>query len=159
MTQAGERIYGEFGAPAERAAIVFISASAEDARAFRELVDGNRWLVVNVPDLIGAWAVIDKLRPRLVVCDTRIEGRGSWRDLLSEPDARPGFALVVACRHAGAALRPELLNLGGIDVLEKPFAVEDVERVIGLAFQRGPEERGVVAGESVPYAAPCSRRG
>jgi hypothetical protein len=72
MTQAGDRIYGEFGVPAERAAIVFISASAQDARAFRELVDGNRWLVVNVPDLAGARAVIDKLRPRLVVCDTRI---------------------------------------------------------------------------------------
>ena len=35
---------------------------------------------MNVPDLIGALAVIDKLRPRLVVCDTEIEGQGSWRD-------------------------------------------------------------------------------
>ena len=41
MTQAGDRIYGEFGVPAERAAIVFISVSAQDARAFRELVDGR----------------------------------------------------------------------------------------------------------------------
>jgi len=151
MTQAGERIYGEFGAPAERAAILFVSASAEDARAFRELVDRVRWLVVNVPDLAGARAVIDKLHPRLVVCDTGIEGRGSWRDLLPGHDARPSFALVVATSHAGEALRAEIRHLGGSDVLEKPFAVEDVERAIVLGFQCLAEERGA--------AAPCSRRG
>ncbi|MGD0771499.1 MAG: hypothetical protein ABSC05_01620 [Candidatus Solibacter sp.] len=81
--QSGERINREFGgAGTERAAIVFVSASAGEARIFREIAEGSRWLVVNVPDLIGAQAVIDKLRPRLVVCDTEIEGRGSWRDLL-----------------------------------------------------------------------------
>jgi DNA-binding response OmpR family regulator len=124
MTQSGERIDREFGgAGTERAWIVFISASAEDARAFREVVDSSRWLVVNVPDLIGARAVIDKLHPRLVVCDTEIEGRGSWRDLLPGRDAHPSFALIVASRHADGALRAEVLNLGGSDVLEKPFSV------------------------------------
>ena len=110
MMQAGEQ---------QRAAIVFVSASAGDARTFRELVDGSRWLVVNVPDLIGAWAVIDKLRPQLVVCDTEIEGCGSWRDLLQ---GRPGFALIVVSRHVDEALRAEVLKLGGSDVLGKPFA-------------------------------------
>ena len=157
MTHAGERIYREFGGM-ERVAIVFISASAEDARAFRELVDGNRWLVVNVPDLTGARAVIDKLRPRLVVCDTKIEGQGSWRDLLREGNAGRGFALVVASLHADEALWVELLNLGGSDVLEKPFAVADVERVICLGFQYVPEEPGV-ARKAAPPAVPCSRRG
>jgi DNA-binding response OmpR family regulator len=110
MIQAGEQ---------QRAPIVFVSASAEDARTFRELVDGSRWLVVNVPDLAGANAVIDKLRPRLVMCDTEIEGRGSWRDLL---EGRPDFALIVVSRHVDEALRAEVLKLGGSDVLGKPFA-------------------------------------
>jgi DNA-binding NtrC family response regulator len=133
MTQGGERIDQEFGGPGtERAAIVFVSASAEDARAFREIVVGSRWLVVNVPDLIGAQAVIEKLRPPLVVCDTEIEGRGSWRDLLKGQDSRPSFALILVSRHADAALWAEVLNVGGSDVLEKPFAVEEVKRVLGL---------------------------
>ena len=110
MIQAGEQ---------QRAPIVFVSASAEDARTFRELVDGSRWLVVNVPDLAGANAVIDKLRPRLVMCDTEIEGRGSWRDLL---EGRPDFALIVVSRHVDEALRAEVLKRGGSDVLGKPFA-------------------------------------
>jgi DNA-binding response OmpR family regulator len=133
MMQAEERILREFGGTvAERAVIVFVSASAEDARAFREIVDGSRRLVVNVPDLIGAQAVIDKLRPRLVVCDTEIEDRGSWRDLLKGQDAGPRFALIVVSRQADEALWAEVLNLGGSDVLEKPFAAEEVKRVLGL---------------------------
>ncbi|MGA2182101.1 MAG: hypothetical protein ABSH47_03665 [Bryobacteraceae bacterium] len=135
MIRAGERSYPEFGGAAtERAAIVFVSASAKDARAFREITGDSRWLVVNVPDLIGAQAVIDKLHPRLVVCDTEIEGRGSWRDLLKGQDARPGFPLIVVSRHADEALWAEVLNLGGSGVLEKPFAAEEVERVISLGF-------------------------
>jgi DNA-binding response OmpR family regulator len=122
----------------ERAAIVFVSASAEDARAFREIAGGSRWLIVNVPDLVGAQAVIDKLRPRLVVCDTEIEGRGSWRYLLEGRGARPSFALIVVSRHVDEALRAEVLNLGGSDVLGKPFAVEHVERVIGLGLHARP---------------------
>jgi DNA-binding NarL/FixJ family response regulator len=132
--QSRDRINQEFGrAGTERAAIVFVSASVEDARAFREIAGGSRWLVVNVPDLIGGQAAIDKLRPRLVVCDIEIEGGGSWRDLLKGQGAALEFALIVATPHAGEALIDEVFDLGGADVLEKPFRVESVERVLGLA--------------------------
>ena len=151
MTRVGDQECG--GAGTERAAIVFVSASAEDARAFREIAGGSRWLVVNVPDLIGAQAVIDKLRPRLVVCDTKIDGQGSWRDLLRGQDAHPRFALVVVSRLADKALWAEVLNLGGSDVLGKPFAAEEVKRVLGLESQGVSEGRGVVARKSVPRPA------
>ena len=133
MIQAGERIYREAGgAGPERAAIVFVSASAEDARAFRDIADGSRWLVVNIPDLTGARAVIGKLHPRLVVCDTEIEGQGSWRDLLRGQDSRPSFGLIVISPHADEALRAEVLGSGGIDVFKKPLVSKDTEGVIGL---------------------------
>jgi len=133
MNQAEEPIHREFvGAVAERTVIVFVSASAEDARAFREIAGGSLWMVVNVPDLIGAQAVIDKLRPRVVVCDTEIEGRGSWRDLLRGKDATPRFALIVVSRLADERLWAEVFNLGGSEVLAKPFAEEEVKRVLGL---------------------------
>src|ERR1035438_9855151 len=122
MRQAGVWIHREAGAAeTERAAMVLVSASAGDARALREIIDSAGWLVVNVPDLAGARAVIEKLHPRLVACDTEIEGRGSWRDLLQGHEAHPGFALMVVCRHASEALWAEVLNLGGSGVLEKPF--------------------------------------
>jgi DNA-binding NtrC family response regulator len=158
--QAERRIDRELGgAETGRAAIVFVSASAEDAHALREIVDGDRWLVVNVPDLTGAQAVIDKLHPRLVVCDTEIEGRGSWRDLLIAQGAYPSFALIVVSRLADEALWAEALNLGGSDVLNKPFAVEEVERVIGRGLQGVREGCGAAACKAVLVSGPCGRRG
>lgn len=134
---------------------MFVSASAEDARAFREIADSSRWLVVNVPDLTGACAVINKLRPRLVVCDTEIEGQGSWRDLLQGQDTRPSFALIVVSRHADDALVAEVLHLGGSDVLERPFTVEHVKRVLSLGFQSLEDNgRGVFARKSVLQRGP-----
>jgi DNA-binding response OmpR family regulator len=131
MIQAEERIErGSELTETQRAAIVFVSASAEDARAFRALAGGSRWLVVNVPDLTGARAVIDKLRPRLVVCDTVIDGRGSWRDLLTGQCPGPRFAVIVVSRIATEALRAEVLGLGGAGVLGMPFAVEEVARIL-----------------------------
>ena len=131
MMQAEERIdRGSEPTGTERAAIVFVSASADDARAFRALAGGSRWLIVNVPDLAGARVVIDKLHPRFVVCDTGIEGRGSWRDLLTGQCPGPSFAVIVVSRIAGEALREEVLDLGGSGVLAKPFAMEEVNRIL-----------------------------
>jgi DNA-binding response OmpR family regulator len=127
---------------------VFVSPSAEDARALREIAGASRCLVVNVPDLTGARAVIDKLRPGLVVCDAEIEGPGSWRDLLGQPEAYSGFSLVVASRHADEALRAEVADLGGAGMLAKPFAAEDVERVIGLGLRCVREGSGAATRES-----------
>ncbi len=138
---------------AGRLPIVFVSASAEDARVFREIADPTRSLVVNVPDLTGARVVIDKLCAGLVACDTEIDGPGCWRDLLREQSAHPGWAFVVVSRHADEALWGEVLNLGGVDLLAKPLAVEDVEHAIGLGLQYVGAERGVVARKSVLHAA------
>jgi hypothetical protein len=78
VIQMGEWSYQLLGgAGTESAVIMFVSASAEDVRALQKIADGGHWLVGNVSDLTGAQAVIDKVRPRLVVCETEIEGHGS----------------------------------------------------------------------------------
>jgi hypothetical protein len=112
-----------------RPAIVFVSASAADACSFREALGSSRPLFVNVPDLTGARAVIEKLHPALVVCDTEIEGRGSWRDLLAENESRASFALVVISQRCDAELEAEVLRLGGTALLEKPFVPDALERI------------------------------
>jgi DNA-binding NtrC family response regulator len=139
-----------------RVPVVFVSASTEDARVFREIADASRSLVVNVPDLTGAHAVMEKLCAGLVACDTEIEGPGCWRDLLRQHSAHPGWAFVVVSRDADEALWAEVLNLGGLDLLAKPLAVEDVERAIGLGLQYVRGERGVVARKSVLHTAQWS---
>ncbi len=118
----------------DRVPIVLVSASGADAQSFREFVGRPSRLIVNVPDLRGAAAAIEKLRPALVLCDTDIEGSGSWRDLLNAGISPAGAVLIVISDHADESLWAEVLNLGGFDVLEKPFRAEEVERVVSLAL-------------------------
>ncbi len=118
------------GTGIERDAIVFVSPSIDDARALRQIVDPAGWMVVNVPDLTGARAVIDRLRPALVICDTEIEGKGSWRDLLEYRRQSPGWELAVASRLPDDPLWAEVLNLGGVDLLERPFSAHAVEQLV-----------------------------
>jgi hypothetical protein len=42
---------------------------------------------------------------------------------------------VVASRHADENLWGEVLNLGGYDVLIKPFDCSEVTRVVGMAWR------------------------
>ncbi len=102
--------------------ILFVSASVEDACSLRHIAGEGR-IIVNVPDLAGAEAVIGKLRPSLVLCDTEIEGGGSWRDLA---ESGPPSQLIVVSAHADDGLWAEALNRGCRDVLEKPFLADEV---------------------------------
>jgi DNA-binding NtrC family response regulator len=138
---------------ADLAAVVFVSPSAEDARVFRAMIDTGRWLVVNVPDLTGARAVIGKLLPEFVVCDTELEGEGSWLDLLRGRDSHLSFVLVVMSQHADGDLRAEVLSLGGFDLLRKLFIVDDVERVTCLALEESRQRRAALAYASVLHCA------
>jgi DNA-binding response OmpR family regulator len=80
---------------------------------------------------------IRRFRPWVVVCDQTLAD-GDWRDLLrdlqSEQEMPP---LIVSSRLADDRLWAEVLNLGGYDLLTKPFAVAEVSRVVRLAAHRG----------------------
>jgi DNA-binding NtrC family response regulator len=105
-------------------------------------------MVVNVSDLSGACAVLEKRHPKLVVCDADIDGPGSWRDLLKLREDLLSFALVVASRNADDALWAEVLNLGGFDLLQKPFNAEGVRHALSSRLA-SRQERASVAYKSV----------
>jgi DNA-binding response OmpR family regulator len=71
-----------------------------------------------------------------VICDD-VFADGTWRDLLSdlqgEQEAPP---LIVYSRMADNRLWAEVLNLGGRDVLIKPFHAPEVSRVVRMAARR-----------------------
>lgn len=126
-----------------RVPIVLVSSSASDAQVFREIAGGPGRLIVNVPDLTGALATIQKLDPGLVVCDTDIQGKGSWRDLLDTRYLSATFALLVVADGPDESLWAEVLNLGGFDLLVKPFRADEVERVVAAALSHRPVSASV----------------
>lgn len=54
--------------------------------------------------------------------------------------------LIVASRLADERLWAEVLNLGGYDLLVKPFVADEVQRVVSLACPL-PARRGSLASE------------
>ena len=64
---------------------------------------------------------------------------GSWRDLFQflATKLKNPPPLVVVSRQADEALWAEVLNLGGYDVLTKPFDGEEVNRVMTMARRHG----------------------
>lgn len=76
-----------------------------------------------------------KHRPQIVLCDSDTAGFESWRDLLAMQGCE-SFALIVVSRNASAELWAEVINLGGHDVLARPFRRQEVEWCISSAFRR-----------------------
>jgi DNA-binding response OmpR family regulator len=65
----------------------------------------------------------------VVVCDTNLHD-GTWRDILSS--AR-NVTLVVSSRCPDEYLWAEVLNLGGFDVITKPFDKRELHHVLQTA--------------------------
>ena len=72
--------------------------------------------------------------PRVIVCERDLPD-GTWKDVLeiaaSIPQPPP---VIVTSRLADDYLWAEVLNLGGYDVLAKPFDPREVARTLKLAW-------------------------
>ena len=80
---------------------------------------------------------VRRFHPWVVVCD-EILADGDWRDFLSDLQSEEEMPpLIVSSRLADDRLWAEVLNLGGYDLLTKPFAETEVSRVIRMAAHRG----------------------
>lgn len=78
----------------------------------------------------------------VILSEGRLSDGHCWKDILHElqrmPDPPP---LVVADRLADETLWAEVLNLGGYDLLAKPFNDKEVLHAVGMAWQFYENER------------------
>ena len=76
----------------------------------------------------------------VVICEARLPD-GGWKDILEDlsllPDPPP---LIVTSRFADEHLWAEVLNLGGYDVLLKPFDRQEVFRIVTGALRSRQRE-------------------
>lgn len=90
-----------------------------------------------------ALSIVEKLRPSAVLCD-QLLADGDWRDLLADLQTQRTQVppLIVSSPFADDRLWAEVLNLGGYDLLTKPFTSMEVTRVVGMAARRGSKTSG-----------------
>lgn len=106
-----------------------------------EIFRRSGWRLLEAMDRRHALFCLDRNPVQVVITDSGVSG-WNWKRVLRDlrHRTRPP-ELVVTSRLADDALWSEVLNLGGYDVLVRPLAAEEVERVVAGArrqFDRQP---------------------
>jgi DNA-binding response OmpR family regulator len=121
----------------ENITLLAVSADQSDYQSLRAILEEDHWTVYGASSCGEALQLMRRSSPTVVACDHHLPD-GNWKDLfkgvcgLSNPPP-----LIVVSRHADESLWAEVLNVGGYDVLAKPFEKNEVSRVLRMAFRYG----------------------
>jgi DNA-binding response OmpR family regulator len=115
--------------------LLLITAHPEDSSWLSAILDKQKWVIAFCAGCAEASEKLRSLSPPIVICERDLPD-GNWKRVFSEMqklDRTP--LMLVASRHADESLWAEVLNLGGYDVLQKPFDAAEVTRVLSMAWR------------------------
>jgi DNA-binding NtrC family response regulator len=119
----------------EKITVLLVSQEPEDAAVLESAVPGQRLRIHRCPSVSEVAAAIDSCQPSVVVSEGELPD-GTWRSVLTETDSRgKAVPVLVVSRQADEHFWAEVLNLGGFDVLVKPFDASEVSRVLQMALR------------------------
>ena len=113
-------------------AVLLISHDEEDHNSLRRILGAFDWTLHQARSVREAQTILRGKRITAVIADGRC-----WKNLLRQfrlMESPP--ALIVADRLADERLWAEVLNLGGYDLLRKPFEAKEVIHVLSMACRR-----------------------
>jgi len=120
---------------------ILVSPDQEDYRSLSNILESNHWSVRGARSFREALQLLSDLQePAVVACERELPD-GDWKDVYQFiENLRNPPPLVVVSRHADESLWAEVLNVGGYDVLAKPFEEGEVQRVMTMARRYGAGE-------------------
>ena len=134
-------------------AVLAVSSLPETLTRLRAIFQHTNWIIHEASCCESALKFLSRNPVAVVVCERRLSD-GCWKDLLDRVNTLKNPPLVVVTGYdADESLWAEVLNLGGYDVLARPFERSEVTRIISLAWLHWKEGRKLVGQEvSVPAA-------
>lgn len=113
--------------------VLSVSRDASDHLTLQRILSGLPWAVSAAANCSQAVRELSREKISVIFCESLLED-GTWKSLLAHIRglAHPPL-LVVTSRVADEHLWAEVLNLGGYDVLAKPFSTEEVRHVCTTA--------------------------
>jgi DNA-binding response OmpR family regulator len=107
-----------------------------DRVRLREILSQGNWELHEASGCSQALALLRSQRIPVLLCE-RGHADSGWKELLEATARLPAPPnLIVFSRLADESLWAEVLNLGGFDVLMRPFEPEEVLRVTFAAWSR-----------------------
>jgi DNA-binding NtrC family response regulator len=116
--------------------VLFISPSADDAKALSEMLSGVGIACAHARDVAQARNMLRTKGFGAVVTEARLPD-GSWHDVLGAAGrTRRRIAVVVTDLLADAHFWADVLDGGAFDLLPKPFCCSEVQRILASAVDR-----------------------
>ncbi len=123
--------------PVRRSRMLSVSGEGRDHDALSELLDNHVWQLVTAANCSEAILRLRTYRPSVVLCEHSLED-GTWINIYDWlRSARKEVPLIVTSRAADEHMWAEVLNLGGFDVLQKPFRENEVIHTVTSALLYG----------------------
>jgi DNA-binding response OmpR family regulator len=114
---------------------LMVSPLSEDHQLLSQISIDRGWML-HLSHTLGSALAMLREKPIPVVIAERALACGDWRDLFAALQVLPHHPLlVVTSRLADEKLWVEVLNLGGHDVLAKPFQAAEVQWVMESAWR------------------------
>ena len=131
--------------------LLSISSVRKDHTALRQILSQTRWQVAAARTCRKAKVLLHRQSVAAIFCECDLPD-GTWRDILSwSANISQPPPVNVTSGLADGRLWAEVLNLGGYDVLAKPFHEQEVRHVLTFAagnqFER---QHDVATGLALP---------
>ena len=112
-----------------------VLSSHQEREVLKRILSGSNWNVNVLSTLQEAQQTLVQDGAGCVITEADLPYDGSWKDImrLTQRMAVPPPVIVVSSLYDERLLWAEVLNLGGFDVLLKPFDSEEVLRTLNMA--------------------------
>lgn len=123
-----------------RVTAVAVLPSTEHCQALQRIFSRAQWTLFIAENLRRGIAILDSEPVAVAITGCSLPD-GNWQDLLARLRAfRVPPPLIVVSHSADERLWAEVLDFGGYDVLAQPFDLNEVKRVVGLAWSSWKQE-------------------
>ncbi len=117
----------------KQSTLLAVSPYPADLQSLGDILRPHNWKITSVKTWKEARTFLSRADADVIMCECKLPD-GMWRNLLNSLDTlRQRPPIVVMSRDADESLWAEVLNLGGYDVLQKPFEEMEVLRVAAMA--------------------------
>ena len=116
--------------------ILAITPHEDDHHTLQMIFNHRNWRLQTARAYSEARRMLRESKASVVICERDLPD-GTWKDVLYELALMENPPqLIVVSRLADDHLWAEVLNLGGYDVLEKPFEPSEVMRAVSMAWRQ-----------------------